>query len=266
MWWRRRKTSPVLGRGTFGVVRADVGPDGTSLAVKTVPWSSAATEEVRLLRALPPHPHLVQYLSSRKRGRTLTITMGRVGDGRTLADHRDLTGPSVRLATAHVASALAHVHARGILHRDVKARNVLVVDANLPTMRCVLGDFGVATGATDTRGHYRLPNTTGGRGDTRYRAPEALHGRPYGPAADLFSLGLVLWEMLSRLSVGEVVTGPWCTDVDFRECVHQVAEDAADPVLALLLVSLTRDEPGERPTAVDVAQSLRHGRRPSRTA
>jgi eukaryotic-like serine/threonine-protein kinase len=110
-----------------------------------------------------------------------------VTDGR-LSD-RDV----VRIGVA-LCDALAHAHAHGVIHRDVKPSNVLVPERpTTPAGLARLTDFGVAR----VLGGDTLTRTGDVIGTEAYMAPEQAQGLPAGPAADLFSLALVLYEALS---------------------------------------------------------------------
>ncbi|TXH72077.1 MAG: hypothetical protein E6Q88_06985 [Lysobacteraceae bacterium] len=87
-------------------------------------------------------------------------------------------------------SALAYAHSRGIVHRDVKAENVLFDDAERP----MLTDFGIAL----RRGYGSRVTTAGTAvGSTAYMAPEQARGSEVDLRADLYSLGVLAWEMLT---------------------------------------------------------------------
>ncbi len=105
---------------------------------------------------------------------------------------RDLTGDHARIrATLHaLLSALAYAHARGVIHRDVKAENVLFDEAERP----LLADFGIAL-----RRGYGSRVTSAGMavGSTAYMAPEQARGEEVDFRADLYSLGVLTWEMLT---------------------------------------------------------------------
>ncbi|MGN6869415.1 MAG: protein kinase domain-containing protein [Solirubrobacteraceae bacterium] len=115
----------------------------------------------------------------------------------------------VRIGIA-LCDALAHAHAQGVIHRDVKPSNVLVPDrATSPAGIARLTDFGVAR----VLGGDTLTRTGDVIGTEAYMAPEQAQGLPAGPPADLFSLALVLYEALSG-------TNPVRTAVTRRRPTH----------------------------------------------
>ncbi len=105
---------------------------------------------------------------------------------------RNLTRDEARIRQILEAllSALAYAHSRGVVHRDVKAENVLFDEAERP----MLTDFGIAL-----RRGYGSRVTTAGMavGSTAYMAPEQARGTEVDLRADLYSLGVLAWEMLT---------------------------------------------------------------------
>ncbi|MBJ7574309.1 bifunctional serine/threonine-protein kinase/formylglycine-generating enzyme family protein [Luteimonas sp. MC1828] len=104
---------------------------------------------------------------------------------------RDLRGkePQVRTILQALLEALRHAHARGIVHRDVKAENVLFDDTDRPQ----LADFGIAL----RRGYGSRVTTAGlAVGSTAYMPPEQARGEAVDARADLYSVGVLAWEML----------------------------------------------------------------------
>src|SRR5829696_1068904 len=118
-------------------------------------------------------------------------------EGRTLAELEaagDLSDRDVLRIGLALADALAHAHDRGVIHRDVKPQNVIVPDA--PSSRrgaAKLTDFGVA----HLVGEEALTLTGDVVGTLAYMAPEQAAGRPVDERADLYSLGLLLYEALA---------------------------------------------------------------------
>ena len=128
-------------------------------------------------------------------------------EGRTL---REILGKEAPLETARATSimlqtsaAVAAAHEAGIIHRDLKPSNILVTQsANAPAVVKVL-DFGIAKLAADKYDSeaataVTLPGTP--IGTPRYMAPEQYEGRDLTPAADVYSLGVILYEMLAGMA------------------------------------------------------------------
>jgi serine/threonine protein kinase len=113
-------------------------------------------------------------------------------DGESLAE-RLRRGPLAVAEAREIAEQLAHAlagaHAQGIVHCDVKPANVLITAAG----KVKVGDFGVARLAEGTS---QAPSATVA-GTPRYMSPEQARGRPSGPATDVYSAGVVLYEMLA---------------------------------------------------------------------
>ncbi len=88
-----------------------------------------------------------------------------------------------------VAGALGAAHARGVIHRDIKPQNVLITESG----EAKVADFGIARALDSTT----LTRTGFGMGTARYLSPEQAMGGPTSPRSDLYSLGIVLYEMLT---------------------------------------------------------------------
>lgn len=152
--------------------------------------------EVQILSQLQ-HPRIVAYIDSFVSERVLTIVM-EYASGGTLADALAVNAASkLHFGTATVvrfiaglASALRHVHARRILHRDLKTANVFLTDEAEPNVK--LGDFGVSR-LFSTETH--LAETM--CGTPYYLSPELVRGLPYSQPSDVWALGVILFELLT---------------------------------------------------------------------
>jgi len=147
--------------------------------------------EVELGRQID-HPNVVHLLGAGKENDRLFLVMEYVG-GQTLAETLLLSprmpeGEFLPLAR-QVAAALASIHAQGIVHRDLKPANLMFArDGKLKLM-----DFGIAR-IVDARATLGIA-----RGTAEYMAPEQLLGQPVTASSDLFSAGVVFYEMLTGL-------------------------------------------------------------------
>jgi eukaryotic-like serine/threonine-protein kinase len=139
------------------------------------------------------HPHIVPVLDSGEtEDGTYYIAMEYLPGG-TLKDHilkRGALPPQAAMEVAlQTTKALRAAHVRGIVHRDVKSRNILVTASG----DVKVADFGIARAAEAT--------TTSDLGEilgsAKYMSPEQAAGEQVGPASDLYSLGVVLYEMLT---------------------------------------------------------------------
>ena len=156
------------------------------------------------------HPYVVQvYDQGRAEDGRYYIAMEHVPGG-NLKDRIDSTGPLEPAEDALLASqgadALGAAHERGIVHRDIKPQNVLLDTA----AEAKVADFGIALAAsTDpTSGTNLLFGTPS------YMSPEQAMGEPVGPRSDLYSVGVVLYEMLTG-SVPFEAEGPLATAMKY---------------------------------------------------
>ncbi len=166
--------------------------------------------EARAVAALD-HPGIVRVHDSGEvhtattvasRGRipegTPWLAMERVDSGTLLPLVGRLRWPELHGVVLTLLDALAHAHARGVIHRDLKPGNVLVTDQPDPdTLKVKLTDFGLAQ-AVDERGELDIPFAGG---TPSYMAPEQFEGRwrDFGPWSDLYSLGTLVWALATGL-------------------------------------------------------------------
>lgn len=243
----RYRLGSVLGRGGAATVyRARDEATGEDVAVKEIPigmeMARRAGAEVRAA-CLLEHPAVVRLLDFGEDDHACYLVSELV-DGDPLSAH--IAGDSLSDrqsvdAVADVLEGLAHAHERGVTHRDVKPANILIDRGGQGR----LTDFGIAR----IQGEAGLTMTGGLVGTVSYMAPEQAHGHDAGPASDVYSACIVLYEALTGRNpqVG----------ANTADTLRRVAEGRVPP-----LASVRRDLPKDLCRAVDAGLDADPRRRP----
>lgn len=200
----RYRVEAMIGRGSMGAVYLGRDPQiGRQVAIKTLALTREfsgdrlAEARERFFREAETagrlrHPDIVTIFDAGESQDLAWIAMEFV-DGHDLqmdaVPGRLLPLPQVLEIAARVADALAHAHSQGVVHRDIKPANVMV-DAATGLVKVM--DFGVAriTDANRTRTGLVL-------GTPSYMSPEQMAGRPVDGRSDLYSLGVMLFQLLT---------------------------------------------------------------------
>lgn len=270
-----------IGRGTMGRVYlgVEVGHD-TELAIKTLAlareFEGFALRDARArfrreaaAAARLQHPDIVRVLDVGEHNGLAYLVMERVmGEDLTHHIHRRhlLSMRSVVALGARVAAALAHAHSQGVIHRDIKPANIML---DLAGGTVKVTDFGIAhiSDAARTRTGLVL-------GSPSYMSPEQLQGRAVDGRSDLYSLGVVLFQLLT----GELpLKGATLADLidavgrqpapDVRSLAAEVPESLATLLSILLQKRPELRYPDGRQLAADlrlVGAALHAGRRRAR--
>ena len=179
---------------------------GTRVALKTLRVEQASSpralerfrQELLLARKIG-HPNVCRVFELHVGGPSeppLFIAMEYL-EGETLAERLEREGPLPEAAALEivrqVAAALSAAHAEGVVHRDLKARNVMLVPVAGGGERAVVTDFGIAR-ALDAVANPRA-TWDGPVGTPAYMAPEQLTGGVVTPATDIYGLGVLMYEL-----------------------------------------------------------------------
>jgi serine/threonine protein kinase len=191
-----------LGRGAMGVVYKASDPVlGRSVAIKTINmalerdgienYEARFYQEARAAGGLS-HPNIVTVYDVGKNGDIAYMAMEFV-EGVELRDllssGRPLPVAQAISIAAQVAEGLAYAHERGIVHRDIKPPNIMVT----PGGSVKIADFGIAR----MRASESLTQTGMMLGSPKYMSPEHVLGKRADQRGDIFSLGIILYEMLT---------------------------------------------------------------------
>ncbi|KAF1988313.1 Pkinase-domain-containing protein [Aulographum hederae CBS 113979] len=200
----------LIGKGTFGRVYLGINmTTGEVIAVKQVevkPQAAGQDKEKmkEMVKSLDieidtmqhlDHPNIVSYLGCERKEYSISIFLEYIPGGSVgscLRKHGKFDEPVVSSLTRQTLSGLAYLHREGILHRDLKADNILLdVDGT-----CKISDFGISKKTDDIYGN---DITNSMQGSVFWMAPEVIrsHGLGYSAKVDIWSLGCVVLEMFA---------------------------------------------------------------------
>ncbi|KAI0154638.1 hypothetical protein GGR57DRAFT_512162 [Xylariaceae sp. FL1272] len=255
----------LIGKGTYG--RVYLGMNATTgefLAVKEVEVNqkaaggdknkmkellSALDQEIDTMQNLD-HENIVQYLGCERKETSISIFLEYISGGSIgscLRKHGKFEEPVVRSLTRQTLSGLAYLHSQGILHRDLKADNILLdLDGT-----CKISDFGISKKTDDIYGNDK---TNSMQGSVFWMAPEVIRsqGEGYSAKVDIWSLGCVVLEMFAGRR-------PWSKE-EAVGAIYKIANGETPPIsdevrsvispegLGFMLDCFTV-ESSERPTA-----------------
>lgn len=266
------KVGRRLGEGAFATTfLANRRQDGSRLVLKCAYLGSLedardALDEAEYLRAFGQHPNVVRYEAvflhqgappgaggghGKGTGFAVMLAMEHCTRGDMLRLLRALRRQCVTLmeqevlrSWAHLACALRHCHAHGVLHRDLKPENVLLTRAG--TLK--LADFGLARRVVAAAADPRYRANMSVVGTPLYMAPEVEADTPYGPPSDVWGLACLMLELATGRAIQEPPRGVSRIDA----ILHRVSAvpdhyESQAAMQRLLRAMLDRDQ-GRRPT------------------
>jgi serine/threonine-protein kinase len=252
-----RVTSAFYGGANATIFKVQSEPDGDDLIAKVYwrglqpsspPWE-IFNKEISIAEVIE-HRNIVKTLD-RGLHSGYPFSILEYFSGGTLRDwlraHNTLKGSDILSIASQIAEAVDHAHTCGVVHRDVKPGNILFEDK--PQGRVALSDFGIAAilGATQ-----RDITAIGGEfvGSATYLAPEAISEDSISPSMDIYSFGVVLFEMICNGTPFDNLSSPLAV---MRAKVEQDAKDIRD---------FRPDVPAEIAERLGLVMSREVGRRP----
>jgi serine/threonine protein kinase len=260
----RYQIQEELGRGAMGVVYKAMDPVlGRIVAIKTIGMSydprERAEYEARFYQEAKAagslaHPNIVTVHDIGNSGNSAYMAMEFLeGDelGKFLGDTRLSLERAVDIA-AQIAAGLAYAHECGVVHRDVKPANIMV----LKDGRVKITDFGIAR----MRSSEVKTQTGMLLGSPRYMPPEVFIGKRADARSDIFSLGIILYEMLTGAPPfsGESVSALMYQTINFVPPAPSVVRHTVPQVLDFIVAKTLAKDPEERyQSAAELASDLR---------
>ncbi|XP_039113770.1 LOW QUALITY PROTEIN: mitogen-activated protein kinase kinase kinase 1-like [Dioscorea cayenensis subsp. rotundata] len=242
----------LLGSGSFGTFFEGISDDGFFFAVKEVSLLDQGSnanqciiqleQEIALLSQFE-HDNIVQYFGSDKEEAKLYIFLELVSQGSlaSLYERYHLPDSQVSAYTRQILSGLKYLHDRNVVHRDIKCANILVSSNG----SVKLADFGLAKEIT------KLDVLKSCKGSVYWMAPEVVNPKgPSGPAADIWSLGCTVLEMLTRQ-----VPYP---NLEWPEAFYKIGQGEKPPIPNILsrdfILKCVQLNPENRPTASELME------------
>ncbi|SOV21463.1 NIMA related kinase 2 [Plasmodium sp. DRC-Itaito] len=246
-----------IGRGSFGIVTAVKDENEKIFVIKELDISCMNSKEkmnvvneIRALIKMSVHPFIVRYKEAFVEDCVLYVAMDYCikGDlGKVIKKHKELETPipekKIKRWLLQIIMALKFIHDKKLIHRDLKCNNIFLDEKE----RAKIGDFGLAKFIEQTEKTNTLCGTIG------YMAPEICKNINYSFPADIWSLGIILYELIS-------LKPPFkSNNSNMLSVAQKICEDEPDPLpdnvskdLIDLCYWMLKKDWKERPTIYDI--------------
>mmetsp|Transcript_28809 Transcript_28809/g.69183 ORF Transcript_28809/g.69183 Transcript_28809/m.69183 type:complete len:328 (+) Transcript_28809:32-1015(+) len=205
----------------------------------------AARAEIAMHKTLD-HPCIAPLLGAEETAKdfVLVLPLAEKGDLYQATKFSTIREQDCRNLASQILNALDYIHQRGVIHNDIKPHNILMVQAK-GGLVAQLMDFGfsIKVGADEVVPFNGLEGTSG------YFSPEEVDAKPYGPKADIFALGITLFQLLGGYE-------PFYPAQNFSDPLEFMEEYWSDvsPACISFLTQLLQMSPEDRPTASEALQ------------
>ncbi|KAK2974870.1 hypothetical protein RJ640_020785 [Escallonia rubra] len=208
-------------------------------------------QEVYILRKVR-HKNVVQFIGASTRPPSLCIVTEFMSGGSVYDFLRKQKGilklPALLKVAIDVSKGMNYLHQNNIIHRDLKAANLLMDENEV----IKVADFGVA------RVQAQSGVMTAETGTYRWMAPEVIEHRPYDHKADVFSFGIVLWELLTGKLPYEQMSPLQAAVGVVQKRLRPTIPSHTNPKIVELLESCWEQEPSLRPEFSQIIDTLQH--------
>jgi serine/threonine protein kinase len=257
---RKLNMGPAFAQGAFGKLYKGT-YNGEDVAIKILERPENSPEkaqfmeqqfqqEVSMLANLK-HPNIVRFIGACRKPMVWCIVTeyAKGGSVRQFLTRRQNRAVPLKLAVKQaldVARGMAYVHGRNFIHRDLKSDNLLIsADKSIK-----IADFGVARIEVQTEG--MTPET----GTYRWMAPEMIQHRAYNQKVDVYSFGIVLWELITGLLPFQNMTAVQAAFAVVNRGVRPTVPNDCLPVLSDIMTRCWDANPEVRPCFVEVVKLL----------
>lgn len=257
----RYRIGDGVGEGAFGTIfRALDEKTGRTVAVKTIPPSvrnSSETAVGRFQREMKvignlDHPNIISLYDWGRTDSQLIFMILEFIDGETLDEvvrAQPMSLETVVETTRQLALGIGAAHRRGVIHRDLKPTNVMLVDDDSGGYQVKVLDFGMAklVMPLDDESIVELTREGVAVGTPRYIAPEQARGNKIGPMTDLYAVGLLTYEMFTGVQAVQATTVIGAVEAHVSKKPLDLDHiDAVPPLFRPVLYRLLEKDPKRR--------------------
>ncbi|KAL2931931.1 Serine/threonine-protein kinase HT1 [Bienertia sinuspersici] len=229
------------------IIRVPDNDDNGALAVRL---EKQFNREVSLLSRLH-HPNVIKFLAACRQPPVYCIVTEYLSEGSLRAylhklEHETLGLQDLVPMALGIARGMEYVHSQGVIHRDLKPENILIDEA----FQMKIADFGIACEEAQCDPFADDPGTY------RWMAPEMIRHKPYGRKVDVYSFGLILWEMVSGKIPYEDMTPIQAAYAVVNKNLRPAFPKDCPPAMRALIEQCWSFQPDKRPEFWQVVKVL----------
>ncbi|KAK8568515.1 hypothetical protein V6N12_007064 [Hibiscus sabdariffa] len=257
---RNLNMGSAFAQGAFGKLYRGT-YNGNNVAIKILERPESSPEKAQVMEqqfqqelmmlGTLKHPNIVRFIGACRKPMVWCIVTeyAKGGSVRQFLTRRQNRAVPLKLAVKQaldVARGMAYVHGLGFIHRDLKSDNLLIAaDKSIK-----IADFGVARIEVQTEG--MTPET----GTYRWMAPEMIQHRSYTQKVDVYSFGIVLWELITGLLPFQNMTAVQAAFAVVNKGVRPVIPNDCLPVLSEIMTRCWDSNPQVRPPFTEIVKML----------